>query len=86
MNVNKKIKKFDTNRFCMNKTNIECYNYHEKNHIFRHCFKSTQKDSKKKQELIDVISIVSINKNDFIYHMIVMLTLMINRNRCVYKS
>ena len=46
-NVNKKNKKFDNDRFRMNKTNIECYNYHEKNHISRHCFKSKQKNSKK---------------------------------------
>ena len=46
-NANKKNKKFDNDRFYMNKADIECYNCHEKNHIFRHCFKSKQKDSKK---------------------------------------
>ena len=63
----------------MNKTNIECYNC-DKKIIFFVTVSNRNKKIRKKQKSIDVLSIVSINKNDFIHHMFVILTFMIKKN------
>ena len=46
-NVNKKDRKSDNNRFRVNKTNIECYNCHEKSTLLVIALNSNQKIRKK---------------------------------------
>ena len=46
-NANKKDQKSNNDYFCMNKTNIKCYNCHEKRHIVRHCAQFKSENSKK---------------------------------------
>ena len=46
-NANKKNRKSDNDRFRVNKTNIKCYNCHEKKHIVRHCVQLKSENSKK---------------------------------------
>ena len=85
LNANKKSKKFDNDRFDINKTNIECYSCYEKIILFVTVSNRNQrirKETKVDRRNFDRVA----QKINFIHYMVVMLTIIIEKNHCVYES